>query len=125
MITGTLPIPETVGPTPVPLASGWTYADAFARNLGLISRQEQERLRNCRVAIPGLGGVGGIHLITLARLGIGAFRIADPDSFELANFNRQYGAEVENLGRSKTDVMKAKALQVNPELEIEVLDDDA
>ncbi len=42
-----------------------------------------------------MGGVGGVHLMTLARLGIGKFTIADPDTFELANFNRQYGAEPE------------------------------
>jgi ThiF family len=48
--------------------------------------------RHSRVAIAGLGGVGGIHLATLARLGIGSFHIADPDRFEPANFNRQHGA---------------------------------
>ena len=99
----------------------WSYHEAFSRNLGLINPQEQEKLRRSRIAIPGMGGVGGIHLITLARLGIGAFRIADPDVFNVVNFNRQLGAEVQTLGRSKAEVMGEKALQVNPELKIDLL----
>ena len=99
--------------------SGWDYHEAFSRNLGLISPEEQEKLRGCRIAIPGMGGVGGIHLITLARLGIGKFRIADPDEYEVANFNRQFGATVDALGLPKADVMVERARQVNPELEIE------
>ena len=67
-----------------------------------------------------MGGVGGIHLITLARLGIGAFHIADPDDFELVNFNRQYGATVRSLGRGKAEVMAEEARAVNPELQLRV-----
>src|SRR5207248_4307002 len=81
--------------------ASWSYEQAFARHSGLLTDAEQSKLRNSRVAIVGLGGVGGIHLATLARLGIGAFHIADPDTFELANFNRQYGANTQTLGRSK------------------------
>ena len=76
----------------VPDTVAFSYQEAFARHLGLFNPEEQKRLRSSRVAIAGMGGVGGIHLITLARLGIGAFHIADPDHFELVNFNRQYGA---------------------------------
>jgi molybdopterin/thiamine biosynthesis adenylyltransferase len=98
----------------------WAYRDAFARQRGLILEEEQQRLRRSRVAIVGIGGVGGVHLITLARLGIGGFRIADPDAFEVANFNRQYGANLRNLGRNKAEVMADEALAINPELEIHV-----
>jgi molybdopterin/thiamine biosynthesis adenylyltransferase len=97
----------------------WNYADAFSRNQGLISPAEQQKLRNCRVAIPGMGGVGGIHLMTLARMGIGKFRISDADEFDVKNFNRQFGATVENIGRAKAEVMAANALSVNPEIEID------
>lgn len=101
--------------------SGWTYEEAFKRNLGLINAEEQQKLRNSRVAIAGMGGVGGEHLITLARLGIGKFTIADPDVFEVANFNRQYGATISNLGRNKAEVMAELALDINPELDIRVI----
>lgn len=99
----------------------WNYDEAFSRNLGLISPSEQARLRNSRVAIPGMGGVGGMHLMTLARLGVGKFRVADADAFEVKNFNRQFGATIENLGRPKAEVLKSAVKGVNPELEIEAI----
>jgi molybdopterin/thiamine biosynthesis adenylyltransferase len=98
----------------------WAYEEAFSRHLGLIDPQEQQRLRASRVAIAGTGGVGGVHLATLARLGIGAFHIADPDSFEVANFNRQYGATIPTLGRNKAEVMAEVATSINPELDVQV-----
>ncbi|MDW8323360.1 MAG: ThiF family adenylyltransferase [Burkholderiales bacterium] len=102
------------------MSQTFDYATAFARNLGLINPQEQERLRRSRVAVAGLGGVGGIHLVTLARMGVGRFRIADLDTFELANFNRQAGALMSTLDRPKVEVMCAQALDINPEAEIDV-----
>ena len=98
----------------------WTYQEAFIRNLGLVSSSEQERLRASRVAIAGLGGVGGVDLIALARLGIGRFTIADPDVFETRNTNRQYGATRSAEGRYKADVMRDIVRDINPEAEIRV-----
>lgn len=98
----------------------WSYARAFSRHQGLITAPEQEKLRGSKVAIPGLGGVGGIHLATLARLGIGRFHIADPDRFEPANFNRQHGATMRSLGRGKAEVMAAEAHAINPEADVRV-----
>ena len=71
------------------------------------------------VAIAGMGGVGGVHLLTLARLGIGRFHIADFDSFGLVNFNRQAGAMVSTLGQPKVEALKRMALDINPEIQIE------
>jgi molybdopterin/thiamine biosynthesis adenylyltransferase len=96
----------------------FVYEQAFARNQGWLTAPEQARLRGARVAIAGLGGVGGVHLLTLARLGIGHFAIADFDFFDLANFNRQAGASMATLGRAKIDVMAEQALGVNPEIEL-------
>lgn len=93
-------------------------AEAFSRNIGLLTEAEQEKLANATVAIPGMGGVGGIHLITMVRTGIGRFHIADFDTFEPANLNRQYGARIPDFGRSKLDVMKKEALSINPYLDI-------
>lgn len=96
---------------------------ALARNLGLLSRADQHRLARTRVAIAGMGGVGGIHLMTLARVGVGAFSIADFDRFEPANFNRQVGARVDTLGQPKTQVMHHEALNINPYINIRVFDE--
>jgi molybdopterin/thiamine biosynthesis adenylyltransferase len=95
------------------------YHEAFSRNLGWVTETEQEILRRKRIAIAGMGGVGGSHLLTLTRLGIGAFNLADFDQFELPNFNRQVGASTPHLGRNKLDVMVELAQGINPELSIE------
>ena len=100
--------------------SSFSYDEAFARNLGWVTEAEQQRLKKSRVCIAGLGGVGGVHLLTLARLGVGAFSVADFDTFALANFNRQVGATLTTLGRPKSEVMVAMALDINPDLDIRV-----
>jgi molybdopterin/thiamine biosynthesis adenylyltransferase len=100
----------------------YDYFKAFNRNLGFLSSEEQIRLKNARVAIAGLGGTGGAQVQVLSRMGMGKFHLADPDTFELANFNRQSGATVPNLGRRKTDVAMETVLAINPEAEIEVFE---
>jgi len=65
------------------------YRNAFSRNIGWVTETEQEILKSRRIAIVSLGGVGGSHLLTLTRMGIGRFNISDLDNFELENFNRQ------------------------------------
>ncbi len=94
------------------------YADAFSRNIGWITPAEQGILRGKRVAIAGLGGVGGAHLLTLTRLGIGHFHISDLDRFEVANFNRQAGASLATVGRPKVDVLAEMARDIDPELDL-------
>ena len=100
------------------MTDDFSYRDAFARNIGWVTAAEQDTLRHKRIAIAGMGGVGGVHLLTLARLGIGAFHIADFDRFDIANFNRQVGATVSTLGRPKVDVLAEMALDINPELDL-------
>lgn len=99
------------------------YDLAFSRNIGWLTHAEQRSLRDKRIAIAGLGGVGGSHLLTLTRLGIGAFNIADLDRFELANFNRQAGARISTLELEKIEVLKKDALDINPELDIRIFSD--
>lgn len=98
--------------------SHFNYQQAFSRNIGWVTPAEQAALRGKRVAIAGMGGVGGVHLLTLARLGIGAFHIADFDTFDLPNFNRQVGAAMSTLGQPKVEVLYALARDINPELSI-------
>ena len=93
-------------------------AEAFSRNIGLLTQAEQDKLANAKVAIPGMGGVGGVHLITMTRTGVGKFHIADFDTYDPVNINRQFGARVPDFGRPKMEVMKGQALSINPYLEI-------
>jgi molybdopterin/thiamine biosynthesis adenylyltransferase len=96
----------------------YDYFAAFSRTLGFLSSEELGRLRNARVAIAGLGGTGGAQVHALARMGVGKFNLADPDTFELVNFNRQSGATLPNIGRLKSEVAKETILSINPEAEI-------
>src|SRR5574343_56663 len=91
------------------------YQSAFSRNIGWVTETEQSRLRNARVA---MGGLGGVHLLTLARLGIGKFSIADFDVFDIVNFNRQVGALVSTIGHSKLNVLAEMVRDINPEIDL-------
>lgn len=90
----------------------------FSRNIGLLSIDQQRRLLNSRVAVVGAGGVGGLHILTLARLGIGAFHIADPDSFEAANISRQFGASQQTFGHNKAEVLAEMVRDINPKAQV-------
>ena len=102
------------------MVSRFSYADAFDRNIGWLTEGEQQALKGKTVAIAGMGGVGGVHLLTLVRLGVSKFHIADLDCFEVANFNRQVGAMMSTLDQPKVDVLAKMAKDINPEAEITV-----
>mgnify|MGYP002137541986 FL=1 len=106
-----------------PAKKPFRYEEAFSRNIGWVTEAEQAALRGKRIAIAGAGGVGGVHLLTLARLGVGAFTIADMDRFDLVNFNRQAGAMMSTLDRPKVEVMAEMARDINPELDIRIFPD--
>ena len=98
------------------------YQLATKRNLGIVNESEQQTLRRARVAIPGMGGAGGIYLTTLVRMGIGHFHIADMDTFSTVNINRQAGAMQSTVGRLKTEVMAAMARDIHPGVDIKTFD---
>lgn len=100
----------------------WSYNEAFCRNLGFVSLEEQQKIRMAKIAIAGVGGVGGHYLLGLARVGFERFNVADFDVFELANFNRQVGATIETIGAHKAKAMKNMARSINPQADIRVFD---
>jgi molybdopterin/thiamine biosynthesis adenylyltransferase len=102
--------------------TAFDYDRAFSRNIGWITEWEQQELRNKTVAIAGLGGVGGAHALTLARLGVGGFHIADFDRFDVVNFNRQSGAFISSVGHGKAAVMSQMIFGINPELRLRSFD---
>lgn len=99
-------------------SSSFNYDRAFSRNIGWITSQEQEKLKNARVAIAGLGGVGGGHLLTLARLGVSNFSISDFDDFDVHNMNRQAGAFMPSMGKPKLEILSQMARDINPEIDL-------
>ncbi len=99
------------------------YNESFSRNIGILTNEEQEKLKNTRVAIGGLGGVGGTYAMLLARMGFGKFHIADFDTFEEANINRQAGAYRSTLGLSKAETIRRQIIDINPEAEVHIFAD--
>lgn len=98
------------------------YKQLFVKNIGIITEEEQDALHNSCISIAGMGGVGGIYIATLARMGIGKFIIADPDIFEYKNMNRQYGASVHTINNNKCNVMKEIAESINPGVTIRIIE---
>ena len=94
------------------------YDRAFSRSVGWITETEQQKLSKSRVAIAGLGGVGGAHLLTLCRLGIANFNISDFDNFDIHNMNRQAGAFMSSMGKPKLDTLAQMAKDINPEVDL-------
>lgn len=90
----------------------------FSRNIGILSEEEQRILLHSSVAVAGAGGVGGLHVLTLARLGIGKFSIADPDTFESVNVSRQFGAAASTIGEKKAEVMARMVRDINPHAQV-------
>lgn len=86
----------------------------------LIGNEGLERLRKARVAVFGIGGVGGHAAEALARSGIGSLDFIDNDQVTLSNINRQIIALHSTVGRNKTEVMRERALDINPALEVRV-----
>lgn len=95
------------------------YDTAFSRNIGFLTHKETEILKSKTVAIAGMGGVGGQYCITLARLGICNFKIADFDCFELHNFNRQHASSMKTIDMAKVDVIESEILSINPNANIQ------
>lgn len=95
-------------------------ANEFSRNIGLLSEREQESLLRAKVSVVGAGGVGGLHVLTLARIGVGRFNIADPETFEVANVSRQFGASRTTCGRNKAEVLAEMVRDINPQAEVAI-----
>lgn len=92
----------------------------FARTEALIGADALQRLADSRVAVFGLGGVGGYAAEALARCGVGALDLFDGDKVSLTNLNRQIVALYSTLGRFKADVMRERVLDINPQCRVAV-----
>ena len=96
--------------------------DRFSRTRRLLGREAMEKLAHARVAVFGIGGVGGYVCEALVRSGIGAFDLIDRDVVSLSNLNRQIIALETTVGRPKTEVMRERMLQINPAVRVELHD---
>ena len=94
--------------------------EEFTRTAMLIGEAALERLSSARVAIFGIGGVGGYVAEALARSGVGQFDLIDSDTVNITNINRQIIATHDTIGRFKVDVAKERILSINPDVKVNV-----
>lgn len=87
----------------------------FSRTELLLGKDGMERLKNARVAVFGIGGVGGYTVEALARSGVGTLDLIDDDKVCLTNLNRQIIATRKTVGKYKVDVAKERILEINPD----------
>ena len=92
----------------------------FSRTEILLGEDAMARLRNARVAVFGIGGVGGYTAEALARSGIGALDLVDSDTVSVTNINRQIFATHSTVGKLKVEAAKARLLDIHPELTVRV-----
>lgn len=92
----------------------------FSRTELLLGKENMENLSKARVAVFGIGGVGGYTVEALVRSGVGAIDLIDDDKVCLTNLNRQIIATRKTVGKYKVDVMKERILDINPDCKVEV-----
>ena len=92
----------------------------FSRTELLFGKEAMEKLEHSRVAIFGIGGVGGYVCEALVRSGVGAFDLIDDDKVCLTNLNRQIIATRKTVGKYKADVMKERILEINPKADVRI-----
>lgn len=92
------------------------YWELVRKNIGVYTKEEQHRLKEAKVIIFGLGGVGGVQAILAARMGIGHITGIDPDEFEISNMNRQMLASTSVLGQAKAKVAEETVKDINPSI---------
>ena len=98
----------------------FNYNEFTTRNLGFITEDDQLKLKNACIFIPGVGGMGGTALEVLVRSGVENFIISDPDVFEISNLNRQVFSTFANIGQSKAESAKKRILEINPNIKVSI-----
>ena len=105
------------------ITGGEAVSERFSRTELLIGAENIQRLRRARVAVFGVGGVGGYVVEALVRSGVGTLDLIDADVVSLSNINRQIIATDRTVGRAKVEVAKERALEINPEIKVNIYDD--
>ena len=95
-----------------------TMLNQFSRTQLLLGEEAMDRLKRSRIAVFGVGGVGGYVCEALVRSGVGAFDLIDDDKVCLTNLNRQIIATRKTVGQYKVDVMKNRMLEINPDVDV-------
>lgn len=96
--------------------------EQFDRLISLIGKENYNKIKNTKILIIGLGGVGGYATLSLVRSGVESITIVDYDVIDISNLNRQIITNFENIGYKKTTVTKEEILKINPNCKIKIID---
>ena len=94
--------------------------EIYARNYGVVTHEEQDKIKSTKVTVIGAGGVGGVTLISLARMGFGNIQVIDMDEFDYSNINRQMLSSISRVGKSKAECARETILDINPNINVTI-----
>lgn len=94
------------------------YWEMLTRQMPLVSKEEQEKFKDAKITVIGCGGIGGLTIEMLARMGVGELVLVDEDAFDLSNLNRQTLSSHANIGRLKSEVAASKVREINPHVDV-------
>jgi molybdopterin/thiamine biosynthesis adenylyltransferase len=103
---------------------GMAYWEIVSRQMGVVTRSEQERLKDAKITVIGCGGIGGAAAEMLVRMGIGNLKIIDKDTFDVSNINRQLMSSFYSVGKSKVNVTYETLKSINPFTNIEAVEEE-
>lgn len=98
---------------------GMGYWELISRQMSIVTKSQQTRFKESKIAVVGCGGIGGSVIEMLARMGVGKLTIIDKDSFDMSNLNRQVMSSIDSIGKSKSDTTKENIRLINPYVEVE------
>ncbi|MGE5458333.1 MAG: HesA/MoeB/ThiF family protein [Methanococcaceae archaeon] len=103
---------------------GMAYWEIVSRQMGIVTRSEQERLKDAKITVIGCGGIGGATTEMLIRMGVGNLKIIDKDSFDVSNINRQLMSSFYSVGKSKVNITYETLKSINPFTNIEAIEEE-
>lgn len=104
--------------------SGMGYWEIISRQMSIVTKSQQIRFKESKIAVVGCGGIGGSVIEMLARMGVGKLNIIDNDTFDMSNLNRQLMSSVDSLGKSKSEVTKENIRLANPYVKVKAYTDE-
>ena len=97
--------------------------ERYSRNMNMLSKEENDKLKDFNVCVIGCGGLGGYILEFLGRLGIGYLTAVDGDVFEISNLNRQIVSDETNIGMNKANMVKRRMNKINSHVKVNAIDE--
>ena len=102
---------------------GFGYWEIASRQMSIVSKSEQQRFKDAKIAVIGTGGIGGQTNEMLARMGLGELTIIDMDEYDFSNLNRQTMASLDTIGIPKTEATKERLRKINPYTKVNAINE--